>query len=297
VPGFLRLKAAAVLRAARPPGSVCGVAVPELPEVETTCRGLAPHLLGRTVTAVTVRNPRLRWPIPADLPQQLQGHRLQTLERRGKYLLFGFAHGCLIGHLGMSGSMRILQEPRAVAKHDHVDIQFGPQVLLRYTDPRRFGALLWTAGAPAEHDLLASLGPEPLTDTFDAAYLFARSRQRTQAIKTFIMDSHVVVGVGNIYANEALFRAGIRPTKAAGQVSLRAYEQLVADIKTVLAQAIAQGGTTLRDFTGGDGKPGYFRQTLAVYGRGGQPCISCGKVLKEIKLGQRATVYCTRCQS
>lgn len=271
--------------------------MPELPEVETTRRGIAPHIVGHAVERVEVRNHSLRWPVPADLQTLLQGQNLLDLERRGKYLLFRFAHGYLLGHLGMSGSMRILPEPQAPARHDHVDLCFNNGVTLRYTDPRRFGAMLWTSAALEEHALLMHLGPEPLTDSFTADYLFQRSRKRTQSIKTFIMDSHVVVGVGNIYANESLFRAGIRPTRAAGRVSLRAYEQLVADIKQVLAQAIDQGGTTLRDFIGGDGKPGYFRQELQVYGRGGQPCHRCGKLLKESKLGQRATVWCTQCQS
>ena len=271
--------------------------MPELPEVETSCRGIAPHVEGRLLRRVEVREPRLRWPVPDDLPTQVEGRKLLTVERRGKYMLLRFAHGYLLLHLGMSGSLRVLHRPQAPAKHDHIDLCFSGGVIVRFTDPRRFGALLWTDAPLEQHPLLSHLGPEPLSKAFDLDYLYQRSRKRKQAIKTFIMDSQVVVGVGNIYANEALHRSGIRPTRAAGNVSRAAYETLIADIKTILAQAIAQGGTTLKDFVGGDGKPGYFKQELQVYGRGGEPCRACGKALKEIKLGQRATVYCTQCQS
>ena len=269
--------------------------MPELPEVETTRRGIASHIVGKTLVKAVVRNPRLRWPV-ADLDKLLSGQVLQDVARRGKYLLFSFDRGVLLGHLGMSGSMQILQALGPPATHDHIDLIFEDNTVLRYTDPRRFGAMLWTEDDVGSHPLLAHLGPEPLEEDFTADYLYRRSRSRTQSIKTFIMDSKVVVGVGNIYANEALFRAGIKPIKAAGKVSRVAYEHLVADIKHVLADAIRQGGTTLRDFSGGDGKPGYFKQQLQVYGRGDLPCTVCGKPLKEIKLGQRTTVYCTSCQ-
>ncbi|TQV82536.1 bifunctional DNA-formamidopyrimidine glycosylase/DNA-(apurinic or apyrimidinic site) lyase [Exilibacterium tricleocarpae] len=270
--------------------------MPELPEVETTRRGIEPHVAGHTVTAVELRRARLRWPIPADLPVLLKRRKLLSVNRRGKYLLLRFTHGHALLHLGMSGSLRVVAADQPPRKHDHVDIRFGNGAVLRFTDPRRFGALLWTAEPPAEHSLLRHLGPEPLTEAFNADYLFARSRKRKQAVKTLIMDSAVVVGVGNIYANEALYLAGIRPSRAAGGISRAACEALTANIKEVLAKAIAQGGTTLRDFVGGDGKPGYFKQQLWVYGRGGQPCGRCGKPLKEVRLGQRSTVYCTACQ-
>lgn len=275
--------------------------MPELPEVETTRRGITPHIEGRVLRQVDVRDGRLRWPVPEGLDELLEGRKLQAVERRGKYLLMRFSTGHLLLHLGMSGSLRIVDghtpDAEQIGKHDHVDLVFSGGVILRYTDPRRFGSLLWTDKPVAEHDLIQHLGPEPLEEDFTSNYLYQRSRKKKQAIKTFIMDSQVVVGVGNIYANEALFRSGIRPTRAAGSVSRAKYERLVADIKTVLAQAIAQGGTTLKDFVGGDGKPGYFKQELLAYGRGGEPCVECGKPMKEIKLGQRATVYCTRCQS
>ncbi|MYM63719.1 bifunctional DNA-formamidopyrimidine glycosylase/DNA-(apurinic or apyrimidinic site) lyase [Pseudomaricurvus sp. HS19] len=270
--------------------------MPELPEVETTRRGIEPHVLGRRIECLTVRQPSLRWPVPDTLPQLLTGQTLRTLSRRGKYLLLGFDHGTLLVHLGMSGSLRIIERREDPGYHDHVDIDFGAKRVLRYNDPRRFGAMLWAEGDVGQHELLAHLGPEPLSDAFDADYLYQRSRKRKQSIKTFIMDSKVVVGVGNIYANEALFAAGIRPTVAAGSLSKPRLQALVHEIKTVLARAITQGGTTLRDFVGGDGKPGYFQQSLLVYGRGGEPCKQCGKPLKEVRLGQRSTVYCTACQ-
>lgn len=274
--------------------------MPELPEVETARLGIAPHIVGRKVKELVVRNPNLRWPVPGDLPALITGRRLCSIERRGKYLLLNFGTGTVLWHLGMSGSLRILQgagisEPAAI--HDHVDVVFSDKVALRYTDPRRFGAVLWTPDAVADHPLLAHLGPEPLTQAFNAEYLYRRSRSRKVAIKTFIMDSKVVVGVGNIYANEALFSAGIRPGKAAASLTKAKAEVLVQEIKTVLERAITQGGTTLRDFTGGDGKPGYFAQQLSVYGRGGKLCRVCAKPLTETRLGNRSTVYCPSCQS
>lgn len=269
--------------------------MPELPEVETTLRGISPHIVGRKVSAIDIRQPRLRWPVPADLSEQLPGQRLQQASRRGKYLLLQFDTGAALIHLGMSGSLRIVEPNEPPLFHDHFDISFGKQVL-RYCDPRRFGCLLWAEGDIHQHPLLRDLGPEPLAEAFTADYLYERSRKRTQAVKQFIMDSKIVVGVGNIYANESLFMAGIKPLRKAGALTRPMCEQLVQDIRFVLQRSITQGGTTLRDFVGGDGKPGYFQQQLLVYGRGGQPCKNCQKPLKEIRMGERTTVYCVACQ-
>lgn len=270
--------------------------MPELPEVETTRRGIAPHILDQEVTNVSVRERKLRWPVPARLPSLLRGQCIRAVNRRGKYLLIETGAGTLMIHLGMSGSLRIVTAAQALRKHDHVDIGFANGNVLRFHDPRKFGSIHWITGDPAGHPLLCELGPEPLEDAFNSDYLFALSRKRRAPVKTFIMDSHVVVGVGNIYANEALFRAGIRPAREAGKISAQKYVLLVAAIKDILAQAIAVGGTTLRDFLGSHGEPGYFRQSLAVYGRRDEPCIICASPLKEIRLGQRSTVYCGRCQ-
>jgi len=285
--------------------------MPELPEVETTRKGINPWLEGRTIEKLEVRQPKLRWPIPDDLSQRLVGLKLASLQRRAKYLIFPVlennrqeANWGFIWHLGMSGSLRLVTPDEPWKKHDHVELQVAalPEdtqapLRLRYHDPRRFGALLDYQGEAAEHSLLKKLGPEPLSDAFTAQALFQRSRNRKLAIKLFIMDNAQVVGVGNIYANEALFRAGIDPRRAAGTVSLKRYQRLVEIIREVLAAAIEQGGTTLRDFVGGDGKPGYFAQELNVYGRGGLPCKACGAVLQEVKLGQRASVWCKACQA
>ena len=270
--------------------------MPELPEVETTRCGIAPHITDNPVIDVIVRQPKLRWPIPRGLKQKLSGHRIERVERRAKYLLLGFSHGTLIMHLGMSGSLRIVPATDKPGKHDHVDIVFNNGKALRLTDPRRFGAVLWTAKDPAEHELLYSLGPEPLSDAFSGEYLFHRSRGRRNTIKQFIMDGKVVVGVGNIYASESLFLAGINPKREAGKVSRERFDKLALAIKQVLTAAIRQGGTTLRDFVGGDGKPGYFAQQLNVYGRMGEACHECGKPIKQIVLGQRSTYYCPQCQ-
>lgn len=269
--------------------------MPELPEVETTLRGISPHILGRQVTAVIVRQPRLRWPIPAELSTLLLRRKVLDISRRGKYLLLQFAHGHALIHLGMSGSLRIVKSADSPLLHDHFDLVFG-DIILRYCDPRRFGCLLWLDGEPLQHALLSSLGPEPLTDEFDAEYLFQRTRKRNQAIKQFIMDSKVVVGVGNIYANESLFMSRIKPARKAGSLTRKNCDDLVRDIKFVLQRSIDQGGTTLRDFVGGDGKPGYFKQQLLVYGRGGAACTICSKPLKEIRMNDRTTVYCVDCQ-
>jgi formamidopyrimidine-DNA glycosylase len=269
--------------------------MPELPEVETTLRGIAPHILGKKLSHLIVRQTSLRWPVPTDLLQLLIDKKLLEITRRGKYLLFRFASGHLLIHLGMSGSLRIIDANEPPLAHDHLDFIFG-KIALRYCDPRRFGCVLWVEGNPAEHKLLKELGPEPLTDNFTADTLFSRSRKRTQAIKQFIMDSKIVVGVGNIYANEALFMARIKPLRKAGSITYTQCESLVKEIKFVLQRSIDQGGTTLRDFVGGDGKPGYFKQQLLVYGRGGEPCVVCKKPLKEVRMGDRTTVYCTDCQ-
>jgi len=271
--------------------------MPELPEVETTRRGIEPHIVGKTVAKVIVRQPKLRWPIPACLSDELTGQTIERLERRAKYLLFKTANGVMIGHLGMSGSMRLVATGEEAQKHDHVDVAFVDGLTLRFTDPRRFGALLWCDNdALAQHELLAHLGPEPLAEEFNGELLHRLSRKRKTTVKQFVMDGHIVVGVGNIYANEALFAAGIHPKRAAGNISLPRYQRLALEIKQVLSQAIQQGGTTLRDFVGGDGKPGYFKQRLQVYGRANLPCVQCQTPLTEIRLGQRSTVYCKNCQ-
>lgn len=269
--------------------------MPELPEVETTRRGIAPYLEGQRVSAVIVRERRLRWPIPEDLDVRLSGQRIECVERRAKYLLIKAEVGTLISHLGMSGSLRLVPSDTPAAKHEHVDIVLESGLALRYTDPRRFGALLWSSD-PLNHELLRRLGPEPLTEAFDGERLFQCSRGRAMAVKPFIMDNAVVVGVGNIYASEALFAAGIDPRREAGSISRARYLKLAQVIKSILAHAISRGGTTLRDFVGGDGLPGYFQQELFVYGRGGEFCKTCGSTLREIRLGQRASVYCSRCQ-
>lgn len=269
--------------------------MPELPEVETTRRGIEPHLQGRTVTAVTIRQPKLRWPIPEQLPEWIIDCRISGVARRGKYLLIYLPSGAVMIHLGMSGSLYMVNADQPAAFHDHVDLVLDSGMALRLTDPRRFGSVLWQPQGET-HALLAKLGPEPLSSDFSAAYLQQCCAGRKQAIKQLIMNSQVVVGVGNIYANEALFSAGIRPKRAAGNISAARLSRLVDEIKSVLARAIEQGGTTLKDFVGGDGKPGYFKQQLNVYGRGGESCYHCKSTLKEIRLGQRSTVYCSECQ-
>ena len=270
--------------------------MPELPEVETTRRGISPHITGKKVRAVVLRHTQLRWPIPPRLKTVLPGQVVSAVSRRGKYLFLTTDVGSVIIHLGMSGSLRLVNQKEPVGKHDHVDIVFNNECILRLRDPRRFGAVLWTRSSPLEHKLIASLGPEPLDEAFDTEYLFQRSRKRQLAIKPFIMDSKIVVGVGNIYASEALFRAGIRPGTAAGRVSRARYQQLVLAIKAVLAAAIKAGGTTLRDFVSGEGKPGYFQQKLQVYGRKGEACEVCGTAIKHVQQAQRASYYCPRCQ-
>jgi formamidopyrimidine-DNA glycosylase len=270
--------------------------MPELPEVETTRRGIEPHVRGRAIAGLVVRQRQLRWPVPARLEQKLRGQSIDAVQRRGKYLLLSVGDGTLIIHLGMSGSLRIIRNEQPPGKHDHVDLLLDNGTRLRFTDPRRFGAWLWTGKAPGQHPLLASLGPEPLDERFNAAYLHGLAHGRKLAVKSFIMDSHVVVGVGNIYANEALFRAGIHPRRAAGRISLQRYRHLADAIKEVLDEAIRQGGTTLRDFVGGEGKPGYFSQQLQVYGRWHAPCPRCARPIHEARIGQRSSFFCPACQ-
>ncbi|NUS38774.1 MAG: bifunctional DNA-formamidopyrimidine glycosylase/DNA-(apurinic or apyrimidinic site) lyase [Lysobacter sp.] len=274
--------------------------MPELPEVETTRRGLAPHVEGRRVRTVTLRRPDLRWPIPEEVRDLLPGQRIDAVRRRAKYLLLDTDAGSALLHLGMSGSLRVLPAGTPVTAHDHVDIALdgggsGSRRVLRFNDPRRFGCLLWQPPGTV-HELLQGLGPEPLSDAFDGDHLFALSRGRKAPVKTFLMDQAVVVGVGNIYAAEALFAAGISPLRAAGRVSRERYRALAGEVKRILAYAIERGGTTLRDFISPDGAPGYFELELLAYGRGGEPCPRCGRPLKQAAIGQRTTAWCPGCQ-
>lgn len=276
--------------------------MPELPEVETTRRGIAPHVEGREIREVLVRERRLRTPVPQGIEDALIGRRLAALGRRAKYLLLPVEGGdgearSLIWHLGMSGSLRIARLGDTPKKHDHIDLVFEDGAILRYHDPRRFGFVDWLSGSPETDPRLVRLGPEPLSPEFDAKRLYELSRKRRIAVKPFLMDNAVVVGVGNIYASEALFMAGIDPRRAAGRISLERYELLAAAVREVLAAAITQGGTTLRDFVSGTGEPGYFAQRLNVYGRDGQPCRHCGAELSLVNLGQRASVFCRSCQT
>jgi formamidopyrimidine-DNA glycosylase len=270
--------------------------MPELPEVETVRRGLDRHLKGARIVALEVREPRLRWPIPAQWAAQLAGRKIRSLERRAKYLVLDCEAGHLIIHLGMSGSLRLLQHPATPGKHDHYDLILDHDRVLRYTDPRRFGSLHWTQARPAQHPLLTRLGLEPLERSFSAAALHAATRGRKASIKQLIMDQHVVVGVGNIYANEALFRAGIHPKTAAHRVGLNRSAKLAQAIKTTLRLAVKAGGSTLRDFVDSRGEPGYFQLNYRVYDRAGLPCFRCGAPIKAMRQGQRSTFYCARCQ-
>jgi formamidopyrimidine-DNA glycosylase len=269
--------------------------MPELPEVEITRRGLLP-LLNQQVASVTIRNAAMRWPIPSHLPETLKSQTLLGLTRRAKYILARFEAGTLLLHLGMSGRLSLLDRPYPPEKHDHFDLQFSNGSVMRLRDPRRFGAVLWAGGMPEQHALLANLGPEPLGDTFNAQYFYEHLRGRSTAIKVAIMDSQLVVGVGNIYASESLFRARIHPQKPANQLSKQACERLVSEIKATLNDALSAGGSSLRDFFGVDGNPGYFQQEYFVYGRAGEPCKVCGREIRNIRLGQRSTFYCERCQ-
>ena len=270
--------------------------MPELPEVETSRRGIAPWVENRRIRDVVVRDRRLRWPVPTAIDEELPGELVHALKRRAKYLLFETGKGTAMLHLGMSGSVRIIDADEPAGKHDHVDIRLDSGKALRFRDPRRFGSLLW-APEPSEHALLRDLGPEPLSDQFDGVYLRHKARGRRVCIKQFLMNSSVVVGVGNIYASEALFMAGIHPKRRADRISDSRMDGLANSIKGVLQKAIAAGGTTLRDFHGGDGEPGYFRQKLMVYGRADEPCRQCRRPLSAVVLGQRSTFYCKNCQS
>lgn len=270
--------------------------MPELPEVETTRQGIRPLLVSHRISRVVVRQRQLRWPVPKQIDRTLPGQTIRAVDRRGKYLLLKTQKGTVILHLGMSGSVRIVDQNTVPTVHDHVDIVLDNGQCLRLRDPRRFGALLWTTADPETHWLLSGLGPEPLGPSFSGAYLYQRAAGRRIAVKSFIMDSRIVVGVGNIYANEALFLAGIHPQRAAGRISKARYEKLAAAIREVLRASIEMGGTTLRNFSNGDGQPGYFKQSLRVYGRAGEPCITCGHKLVERRIGQRSSFYCPACQ-
>lgn len=269
--------------------------MPELPEVETTRRGLEPLVVGQTIRSLAVREPRLRWPVEPSLDRRLRNRTVQALSRRGKYLLITTDAGTLLVHLGMSGSLRFLQARSKPARHDHFDLEFVSGAMLRFNDPRRFGSLHWSA-SPDAHWLLRNLGPEPLGAEFSGDYLWRISRGRRVAIKTLLMNGRIVAGLGNIYANEALFRASIYPSRQAGRVSRKRLQHLADAVGEVLGEAIKAGGTTLQDFVGGDGKPGYFQLALDVYGRAGEPCVRCERPIRVRTIGQRATYYCANCQ-
>jgi formamidopyrimidine-DNA glycosylase len=270
--------------------------MPELPEVETSLRGIAPHLEGRRVLRLDARDRRLRWPVPETVDLAIAGQRIVRLRRRAKYLLLHLETGTLLLHLGMSGSLRVVPVTTPPLAHDHIDLVLTDGNCLRLRDPRRFGSLHWVPGPVEAHPLLAHLGPEPLGDGFDGAYLRQQARGRRAPVKAFIMDSRVVVGVGNIYANESLHLAGIHPARAAGRISALRLDALAHAISRVLAAAIADGGTSLRDFVREDGNPGYFAQSLRVYGRTGQPCPGCGTPIRQHRIAQRSSFYCPRCQ-
>lgn len=270
--------------------------MPELPEVETTLRGILPHIAKQRIKRVVVRHYSLRWPIHKNIDHCVRGQVMKTVYRRAKYLLLQVDTGTMILHLGMSGSLRVLVQEVPPKKHDHFDIEFENNIILRYTDPRRFGAFLWTEEDPELHPLLIKLGPEPLTSDFSPAYLFKISRKRNVPIKSFIMNNHIVVGVGNIYATEVLFLTGLHPNKPAKALTEQNCRDLVRAIKRILHKAIKAGGTTLKDFVNTAGKPGYFKQQLHVYGRAKQPCLQCKTPLKSLRIAQRNTMYCPECQ-
>ncbi len=269
--------------------------MPELPEVETSRRGIAPHIIGRSIESIAIRQRKLRWPISKNVDQLLPGETVTSVDRRAKYLLINTTGGTAIIHLGMSGSVCIVESGTPAGVHDHFDIIFDDGKSLRFRDPRRFGSLHYSKDV-TNHKLLRDLGPEPLGADFSANYLWSKSRGRRVNVKQFIMNAAIVVGVGNIYASESLFNAGINPRRAAGRIALHRYEILTAAIKDVLTKAIEAGGTTLRDFYGGDGEPGYFKQELQVYGRDGEACRACAGPISVIVLGQRSTFYCKTCQ-
>ncbi|MFT3741475.1 MAG: bifunctional DNA-formamidopyrimidine glycosylase/DNA-(apurinic or apyrimidinic site) lyase [Gammaproteobacteria bacterium] len=269
--------------------------MPELPEVETTLRGIQPKILHQVIQGITIRHTQLRWPVTPKIKSKTLNQVIQAVERRGKYLLLRLKNGTLLIHLGMSGKLRILPKDTPAQKHDHIDLIFSHDIL-RFTDPRRFGAFLWVEGDPSQHMLLKRLGVEPLTTAFNGRYLKQQAQRRVLAVKLFIMDNQVVVGVGNIYANEALFLAKIHPQTSVSSLDLAECNRLARAIKQVLRSAIRAGGTTLRDFSDSQGNPGYFSQDLQVYGRQNLPCFNCARPLALIKLGQRATVFCPSCQ-
>lgn len=271
--------------------------MPELPEVETTLRGIAPYITGKTVAGVSIRTPKLRYPIPKSLRAGLKHQTIQSVRRRAKYLLVEFQHGTLMIHLGMSGRLSLTDTTSKPQKHDHFDLCFSDQSVMRLTDPRRFGMVLWTNAEPNTHPLLEKLGPEPLSLEFHKNYLYQQAQRRRSPLKTLIMDSKIVVGVGNIYANEALFQSHLHPSRPANQLNINEASLLVKKIKQILKKAIQKGGTTLKDFHGTDGKPGYFQQKLTVYGRDKDPCIQCSTPIQKYTLGQRSTFYCPHCQS
>lgn len=271
--------------------------MPELPEVETTRRGLAPHARKRRIVTLAVYEPRLRWPVARELPGALAGRRIEQVGRRAKYLLLKLDTGTLLLHLGMSGNLRAVPAATPRLKHDHFDLVLDSGIALRFNDPRRFGSLLYTAGDPRLHPLLKHLAPEPFARAFDADYLFSLSRGRRVSVKQLIMNSHLVVGVGNIYASEALFRARLKPTRRAASLTRAESARLVRSIRTVLKLAIRAGGTTLRDYLSADGAPGYFRQRLYVYERKAKPCRRCGTPVRALTQGQRSTYYCPGCQT
>jgi formamidopyrimidine-DNA glycosylase len=268
--------------------------VPELPEVETTLRGIAPHLAGQKIVRTIVRQSKLRWPVPLEIIR-LKNQPIISATRRAKYLLIGLPKGHIIVHLGMSGTIRVLPKALPPAKHDHVDVFLSGGKVLRYTDPRRFGCWLWSKDA--NHELFANFGPEPLTADFSGEYLFAKSRQKTTPVKPWLMDNKVVVGVGNIYASESLFRAGISPKRRAKALTMAECKKLVTGIKQVLQQSIKNGGTTISDFLSAEGRPGYFAQKLKVYNRAGEPCLTCGTKIQKLTQAQRSTFYCPKCQT
>jgi formamidopyrimidine-DNA glycosylase len=271
--------------------------MPELPEVETTRRGIEPHILNQKISQVIIRAPKLRWPIPKSIAKELPGQKVISIERRAKYLLIKFKTGTLIMHLGMSGRLQTLTAQTTPQKHDHVDILFSNGNCLRYTDPRRFGSILWTTDAPLQHELLAELGPEPFDAAFTGKYLLEKAHKKSIAVKKFIMDAKIVVGVGNIYASEALFAAALHPTRSVKTITLAEWLTLVQHIQRILKQAIKKGGTTLKDFLDTSGKPGYFSQKLQAYGRDGESCVRCDSgVIESLVIGQRNTFFCSNCQ-
>ncbi len=269
--------------------------MPELPEVETTRRGLLPHVVGRTIRDVVVRNPNLRWPVPGDLRRRLRGKEVLDIRRRGKYLLFDYTDGHLLVHLGMSGRLTLVPANKPAQVHDHVDLQLEGNGSLRLTDPRRFGAMLWLDD-PSRHVLLRGMGLEPFGEEFSGAALHRAARGRRVAVKQFLMNARIVTGIGNIYASEALFEAGVHPERSAGRISARRWELIAAAIRATLERALAAGGSTLRDFASADGRPGHFQYEFAVYGREGEPCTRCATRIRALRQGQRSTFYCPRCQ-